>query len=76
MKNPVAFVRVQEKVKTTSTVDIFICFQGLNRVNVSVSKDMFLRTGKIKKVIPLILLNSFHLLYHQIALIYLYYLIK
>jgi hypothetical protein len=24
MKNPVAFVRVQEKVKTTSTVDMFI----------------------------------------------------
>ena len=41
MKNPVAFVRAQEKVKTTSTVDIFICFQGLNRVNASVSKDMF-----------------------------------
>ena len=41
MKNPVAFVRAQENVKTTSTVDIFICFQGLNRVNASVSKDMF-----------------------------------
>jgi hypothetical protein len=35
MKNPVAFVRVQEKAKTTSTVDIFIYFQWLNRVNAS-----------------------------------------
>jgi hypothetical protein len=33
MKNPVAFVRVQEKAKTTSTVDMFIYFQGPNRVN-------------------------------------------
>jgi hypothetical protein len=41
MKNPVRFVRVQETVKTTSTVDIFIYFQRLNRVNASVSKDMF-----------------------------------
>jgi hypothetical protein len=43
MKNPVAFVRVQEKVKTTSIVDIFIYFQELNRANVYVSKNMFLR---------------------------------
>jgi hypothetical protein len=43
MKNPVAFVRVQEKVKTTSTVNIFIYFQWLNRVNASVSKGMFLK---------------------------------
>jgi hypothetical protein len=43
MKNPVAFVRVQEKVKTISTVDIFVYFQGLNRVNASGSKDTFLK---------------------------------
>jgi hypothetical protein len=43
MKNPVAFVRVQEKVKTTSTVNIFIYFQWLNRVNASVSRGMFLK---------------------------------
>jgi hypothetical protein len=36
MKNPVAFVRVQEKAKTTSTVDMFIYFRGSpNRVNAS-----------------------------------------
>jgi hypothetical protein len=44
MKNPVRFVRVQEKVKATSTVDMFIYFRGSpNRVNASVSKDMLLK---------------------------------